>query len=126
MGTKLLATLFGGAIASVILAIPVAAMATQPATATLSCSGGTSGTCNVSAQGGGYAAGSETTFTWEGSNVSITPTGPASASFACPASSGGGSSTVTGNIYGVISAYSGDGNRRLGASTYIQCAWVGP
>ncbi|CAB3790258.1 hypothetical protein LMG28688_03077 [Paraburkholderia caffeinitolerans] len=63
----------------------------SPGSVTLSCSGGTSGTCSVSGQVGNFTRGAQA-FHWEGKNISITPTSTTTANFACfanaPAQSG--------------------------------------
>ena len=111
MFKRMLAT----SIAAVVFGlVPGLATATQPATIQLTCSGGTVGTCNVSAQGGGYAAGSATSFHWTGTDIVIAPTGM-SATYQCP----------TATTTGVIKAYPGvdsSGREPLSASVYIQCA----
>ncbi len=101
---------------SVAAAAPVTAFATQDAYVQLSCTGGTSGTCTVSARGGGLASGSATAFHWRGTDISIVPTGPTTATFSCPSHA-----TPTGYITAFTGRDGQAGEMVLSASTYIVC-----
>jgi hypothetical protein len=105
------------ALAAVVF-IPSLASAGQNAYANLTCTGGTTGSCTATAQSGGPgASGAATEFNWKGTNITVTATGPNTATYSC-------------NPYlksygtGAIKAFTGQdptGIEPLSASVYISC-----